>query len=214
VADTSEYFIVDGDFELAIRFDPGAQQPLDSGVAMRVWAAVNAVNGLVYGYGGLKLCRKDAIRELGSSVDVLAAIPGRTEFVSDLAGRTRFNQSPLHAWKAGFRECAMLCRGSEFGMSELEARRRVAVWLDPSSCRGRYSGWALTGARDGVRLASTLAVDSFDWEVLNDPVLLSQWFSRCMACSGWECSWGADMWRGFRYRLLGRSTRLRDEFRG
>ncbi|TVL87550.1 hypothetical protein CD790_33290 [Streptomyces sp. SAJ15] len=35
---------------------------------------------------------------------LVAALPGKVEFCQDTAGTTRFNQSPYHAWKAGFQD--------------------------------------------------------------------------------------------------------------
>ncbi|MGH3754778.1 MAG: hypothetical protein ACRDRP_19180 [Pseudonocardiaceae bacterium] len=82
-------------------------EPLADGVSMRVWRAVNPVNGLAYGYGGLKLIRTSALREMGQAVDVLAALPGRVEFSGHTAGTTLFNQTPVPRLEGGFRECAI-----------------------------------------------------------------------------------------------------------
>lgn len=94
LVDTEQFFLADGDFAIDPEFPTAAVQPLADGVAMRVWQAVNPVNGLTYGYGGLKLIRRSALREMGQAVDVLAALPGRIEFCRRTAGVTRFNQSP------------------------------------------------------------------------------------------------------------------------
>jgi hypothetical protein len=130
VADAEEFWLADGDFAIDSAFDPASIRPLDEGVSMRVRRAVNPVNGLVYGYGGLKLVRRRALRDLDRVVDVLAALPGQMEFCPQVVGVTRFNQSPFHAWKAGFLECVMLARGSEYG----HGRRRGPL---PAGCLGR-----------------------------------------------------------------------------
>jgi hypothetical protein len=169
VADTEEFWLADGDFAIDSAFDPASVHPLDEGVSMRVWRAVNPVNGLVYGYGGLKLVRRRALRDLGRAVDVLAALPGRIEFCPQVAGVTRFNQSPFHTWKAGFRECAMLARGSEYGMADDEARRRLAAWTASSS--GEFAAFAAVGAREGIAFAREAARDE-DFDLLNDPAQL------------------------------------------
>lgn len=170
VAYTEEFWLADGDFAFDpafdSAFDPASIRPLDEGVSMRVWRAVNPVNGLVYGYGGLKLVRRRALRDLGRAVDVLAALPDRIEFCPQVAGVTRFNQSPFHAWKAGFRECAMLARGSEYGMADDEARRRLVAWTASSS--GEF---AAAGAREGIAFAREAARDA-DFDLLNDPAQL------------------------------------------
>lgn len=182
VADTEEFWLADGDFAIDSAFDSASIRPLDEGVSMRVWHAVNPVNGLVYGYGGLKLVRRRALRDLGRAVDVLAALPGRIEFCPQVAGVTRFNQSPFHAWKAGFRECAMLARGSEYGMVDDEARRRLAAWTVSSS--GEFAAFAAAGAREGIAFAREAARDE-DIDLLNDP---AQLYGRFTATHGTQAA--------------------------
>lgn len=188
LVDTEQFFLADGDLAIDPGFDPGDVESLADGVAMRVWRTVNPVNGLVYGYGGLKLVRRSALRELGTAVDVLAALPGRTEFVPVVAGLTRFNQSPYLAWKAGFRECAMLARGSEYGMTGEESQSRIEAWTTSGSNQpdsagvGEFAGYAAAGAREGLAFARDTArdlarLDRFHrFAALNDPVWLQRRF--------------------------------------
>lgn len=175
VTDTSQFFLADGDFAIDREFPAAAVQPLAEGVSMRVWRAVNPINGLSYGYGGLKLIRGDALRQLGAAVDVLAALPGRVEFVDTAAGVTRFNQSSYHAWRAGFRECAMLARGSEYGMDDALAQQRIAAWR--ASRTGEFASYAALGSRDGVAFARDAARDAGQFAALNDPGWLHEQFS-------------------------------------
>ncbi|MFE9659093.1 hypothetical protein [Streptomyces sp. NPDC005955] len=173
--DREQFFLADGDFAIDTDFAPAAVEPLDEDVSMRVWRAVNPVNGLTYGYGGLKLIRRSALREMGEAVDVLAALPGRVEFAEQAAGVTRFNQNPFHSWKAGFRECAMLTRGSEYGMADGDARWRVEAWSRSSD--EEFAAFAAAGAREGVAFANEAARQPDQFERLNDPAWLRQRFT-------------------------------------
>ncbi|MGN5635085.1 hypothetical protein [Streptomyces sp. AC154] len=175
VTDREQFLLADGDFAIAADFDAAAIEPLDEGVSMRVWQAINPVNGLTYGYGGLKLIRRSALREMGEAVDVLAALPGRVEFAPQTAGITRFNQSPFHAWKAGFRECSMLARGSEYGMADDDSRQRVEAWTN--SRNGEFAPYAAAGAREGVAFAKEFALVSGPFDRLNDPMWLRARFA-------------------------------------
>ncbi|MGN5379542.1 hypothetical protein ACQ4WX_26470 [Streptomyces lasalocidi] len=175
LVDREQFFLADGDFAIDNSFDASGTEPLEEGVSMRVWQAVNPVNGLAYGYGGLKLIRRSALREMGEAVDVLAALPGRIEFAQQRAGITRFNQSPFHAWKAGFRECAMLARGSEYGMVDDDARQRVEAWT--TSRDGEFAGYAAAGAREGVAFARKAARDAKQFDQINDPAWLRERFT-------------------------------------
>ncbi|MFI0982481.1 hypothetical protein ACH4SP_36430 [Streptomyces sp. NPDC021093] len=167
VVDREQFFLADGDFDIDPEFAPAAVAPLEEGVSMRVWQATNPITGLSYGYGGLKLIRRSALREMGQAVDVLAALPGRIEFAQQTVGVTRFNQTPFHAWKAGFRECAMLSRGSEYGMDDADARTRLQSWTDSRS--GEYASYATAGAHDGIAFAHEAARDTARFDYLNDP---------------------------------------------
>ncbi|MGW1074312.1 hypothetical protein [Streptomyces sp. NPDC002537] len=175
VVDREQFFLADGDFAIDPDFAPAAVEPLAEGVSMRVWQAINPINGLAYGYGGLKLLRRSALREMGQAVDVLAALPGRIEFAGQSAGITRFNQSPFHAWKAGFRECAMLARGSEYGMAADDARQRVEAWT--ANQDGEFAAYAAAGAREGVAFARGAAREAERFEHLNDPSWLRTRFA-------------------------------------
>jgi hypothetical protein len=174
LVDTDQFFLADGDFAIDSAFPASAVEPLEAGVSMRVWRAANPVNGLTYGYGGLKLIRTSALREMGQAVDVLAALPGRVEFSPHTAGTTLFNQTPFHAWKAGFRECAMLARGSEYGMTDASAQERIDAWT--ASKEGDFADYAAAGARDGLEFARTAARDLTRFEALNDPPWLHRHF--------------------------------------
>lgn len=194
LVDTEQFLLADGDFAVDTDFDAAAVRPLDADVAMRVWPARNPLNGLVYGYGGLKLLRRSALREMGEAVDVLAALPGRVEFVKAVAGTTRIDQSPFHAWKAGFRECAMLARGSEYGMDAARTRERIAAWTSglparPASynpredpldvpCAREFAEYGVLGARDGVAFARDTGRTGRDaFEQLNNPTWLRDRFT-------------------------------------
>ncbi|MFE5301666.1 hypothetical protein [Streptomyces sp. NPDC056632] len=175
LVDTEQFFLADGDFAIDEGFSADAVEPLADGVAMRVWQAANPVNGLIYGYGGLKLIRRTALREMGQAVDVLAALPGKVEFCRQSAGVTQFNQSPFHAWKAGFRECAMLARGSEYGMTDASAQERIDAWT--ASSTGDFASYAAAGARDGLDFAQAVGRDPERFEAINDPAWLLQHFA-------------------------------------
>ncbi|MGI5438667.1 hypothetical protein ACQEV4_15005 [Streptomyces shenzhenensis] len=174
VVDAEQFILADGDFEIAYDFDAGAVAPLADGVAMRVWRARNPLNRLEYGYGGLKLIRRSALREMGEAVDVLAALPGRTEFCAEVAGITRFDQSPYHAWKAAFRECTMLARGSEYGMPSAEVEERLRAWT--SECDGQFAEYATAGACEGIDFARESARTPGLVDQINDPGWLMERF--------------------------------------
>jgi hypothetical protein len=180
LAGTEEFFLADADLAIDPAFTPAAIGPLPGGVPMRVWRTRNPVNGLTYGYGGLKLCRRTAFRQLGTrpgAVDVLADLPGRPEFAPAVAGDTAFDASERHAWRAGFRECAMLTRGCDYGrVRDHEAEHRLHTWQTVG--HSEFGGWARRGAADGIAFARLAGDNPALWALLNDPHWLDTHFDR------------------------------------
>lgn len=183
LAQTEEFFLADADLAIDPGFDPALVPPLAARVPMRVWRTRNPVNGLTYGYGGLKLCRRSAFRQLGvraGAVDVLADLPGRPEFVPEIAGDTAFDASARHAWRAGFRECAMLTRGCDYGrIRDHEAEHRLNSWQLIG--RGEFGAWAKQGAADGIAFARLAGNNPALWALLNDPHWLDTHFDQLIA---------------------------------
>lgn len=175
LVDTEQYWLADGDFDIDPQFDPDALEPLADGVAMAVLQAVNVINGLVAGYGGLKLMRTEAIRGMrDGTVDVLAALD-RVEFRPIVAGVSRFNQSPFHTWRSGFREVAMLARGSEYGIDEAYTRFLIDRWC--ASAGAVHANFGAAGARAGVAFAQETAPDAELWQCISDPAWLREQFA-------------------------------------
>jgi hypothetical protein len=174
LVDTEHYWLVDGDFEVDLSFDPSRIPPQGDDIAMTVLQARNALNGLVYGNGGLKVIRTEAMRQMSDdTVDVLAAI-GKPEFLEICAGVTRFNQSPYHTWKAAYREVAMISRGSEYGMSSEWAEHVVDRWMNGNE--GVHALFSAAGANDGAEFARSVDAGSDDWQQINDPVWMKRRF--------------------------------------
>jgi hypothetical protein len=64
VVDSENYFIVDADNKIKGDFDLDGVLVPDEKLYIKIWSSENAVNGLVYGYGGLKLCNRASMRTL------------------------------------------------------------------------------------------------------------------------------------------------------
>ncbi|MGI8311489.1 hypothetical protein [Saccharopolyspora hattusasensis] len=104
----------------------------------------------------------------GGAADVLADLPGAPEFSREIAGDTAFDASPRHAWRAGFRECAMLTHGCDYGrITTDQAAEWLQAWTEIG--RGPYGRWARQGAADGIAFARETGDDAAEWAQINDP---------------------------------------------
>jgi hypothetical protein len=115
LSDTPWFFVVDADSVLipdedGQYFDFTAPTPKLDEECVYVWNARNAVNGLEYGYGGIKLFSKSRfVKKPETYVDMTSTV-ARIAETKICISETRFNSSPFDAWKAGFREACKLTK--------------------------------------------------------------------------------------------------------
>ena len=172
----AHFFVVDGDAFIldGFRFD-GLNFVVNED-AVYVWRSRNAVNGLEYGYGGVKLLPRNLVLEQESfAVDLATSIAAEYVPVPCLASQTRFNSSPYHAWRGAFRECVKLSRPRPLHNEETERRNRLAIWTNEvNDCR--YGDWCLKGANDGVRYYHQNVNSHAKLQLINDFLWLEQLF--------------------------------------
>lgn len=88
-----------------------------------VWPSRNPVNGLEYGYGGIKMFpRAPFLENRQWDIDLSTTIGRATVSMEQVGCETRFNATPESAWIGAFRECAKLA-----SLSMIKSRVRKAV---------------------------------------------------------------------------------------
>lgn len=88
-----------------------------------VWPSRNPVNGLEYGYGGIKMFPREPFLENKPWDIDLSTTIGRATISKEQVGcETRFNATAESAWIGAFRECAKLA-----SLSMIKSRVRKAV---------------------------------------------------------------------------------------
>lgn len=132
---TSHFYCVDADNIIVDSFDfPDKTRIVDFQVddkRIHVWRSQNIVNGLVYGYGGVKLFPTDHVEHIKEySVDFTtsAAVRHGFKIQPDLASVTHFNTSSYNAWKSGFRECTKLA-SNIIHNGDPRSLNRMNVWM-------------------------------------------------------------------------------------
>ena len=202
-ASTTERFIlIDGDnmpdpkfFNQTLEF-PTA----DYDSAVFRWRARNAINGLMYGNGGLSSWTKTFVNNMRTH----EATDGRTETqvefcfdplywaMHDCYSTTYPNGSAFHAWRAGFREGVKMClnRGAKPTAEEFKDRvhqrnlDHLTIWHNIGADVD-HGYWSMAGARMGTYMTMLTnwdhtQVQSFDalaelWKTVesSDPRLLA-----------------------------------------
>ena len=141
------------------------------------WAGYNAVNGLMYGNGGLKCWPKDFVLNMRTHENADANnVHAQVDFCWDINyiqmnscfSTVYNNHTAQQAWRAGFREGVKMAldRGmrvnkEEFAKLHWKNLHRLYVWLTVGT-DAKNGLWAIYGAREG--LYKTMATD---WDFVN-----------------------------------------------
>jgi len=164
MAQTEYFFTVDGDN----RFIPGARLNIPGKLikdSVYVWRCQNPVNGLVYGYGGVKLWD----RRIFTRAHLLAGDHSMNAtknyiIVNDVATITHFNTSPYASWRAAFREVIKLQHNIFLGIDNV-SQGRLDSWLNPDQ-NSKYASLVSLGAKQGV--AHYLKDKAHSLDIIND----------------------------------------------
>ena len=190
-ASTTERFIlIDGDnmpdakfFNQTLKFPTE-----DYESAVFRWRARNAINGLMYGNGGLSSWTKTFVNGMRTH----EATDGRTETqvefcfdplywaMHDCYSTTYPNGSAFHAWRAGFREGVKMClnRGAKPTLEEFKDRvhqrnlDHLTIWHNIGA-DVEHGYWSMAGARQGTYM--TMLTNWDHTQVQNFDTLAELW---------------------------------------
>ena len=153
------------------------------------WNSVNAINGLTYGNGGLKLWTKDFVlnmktHENAESEDEKLDFCWKDKYVQlrNTYSETFPNGSPFQAFRAGFREGVKMTldRGNKIDPAKMknhiyrENLRRLLIWASVGA-DAENGLWAIYGTRLGMYL--TNLTDDFQMANISD----YDWFKKYFA---------------------------------
>jgi hypothetical protein len=164
LCDTDMIWIVDGDAVVTDDFNFDLVMSSYDIDCVHVWRSRNPLNGLEYGYGGVKLLPRQLTLDMDvSSSDMTTSISKKFKAVEGVSNITLFNTDEFSAWRSAFRECAKLASRSIQRHLEEETNARLDTWC--TTAQGNYSSEALKGARAGRQYGE---------ENKNNPNLLSK----------------------------------------
>lgn len=166
---TSMFYVVDADAELVpnFNFDKQSALPLSP---VCVWYSLNPVNGLKYGYGGIKLFSTQAVLDYADSyVDFTTSVSGGLAVIPEVSNITRFDTDPFSAWKSAFRECVKLSSKVIDGQLDTETNARLHAWCTIGL--GEFGDFAMAGANEGAIFGKTFfnqpemlrLINDFEW---------------------------------------------------
>jgi hypothetical protein len=130
---------------------------------VHVWRSRNPVNGLEYGYGGVKLLPKKLTIDMGiTSTDMTMNISTRFKAMEEVSNITAFNTDPFSTWRSAFRECCKLAV-----TNNEESLSRLHQWCTLNDAVP-YGFYAYTGALAGQSYGQKNASNKEALSKIND----------------------------------------------
>jgi hypothetical protein len=150
ISTTSMFWVVDGDAVIVNDFDFSYTVPRYEQNMVHVWRSKNPVNGLVYGYGGVKLFPRNLTLNMDmSSTDMTTSISDHFKAYDEISNITDFNTDPFSTWKSAFRECVKLSSKLIDRQVNDESEERLHIWQTKGA--DSYLGtYCIDGARQGA----------------------------------------------------------------
>jgi hypothetical protein len=171
---TNMFWVVDGDAQIVDDFNFDYEVDDWSKDCVHVFKSQNPINGLTYGYGGVKLLPKKLTMNMDiTTVDMTTSISEKFKSVPILSNITAFNTDTFNTWKSAFRECVKLSSKVIDGQIDADTQDRLEIWCTKGQNQD-YGHWALLGAQAGRKYGCANAgnpemlLKINDWKWLKD----------------------------------------------
>jgi hypothetical protein len=164
---TKMFWVVDGDAEIVDSFNFNYSVNKYDLECVHVWRSRNPVNGLEYGYGGVKLLPKLLTINMDvSKPDMTTSISSLFKAINEVSNITAFNTDPFNSWKSAFRECVKLSSRIIDRQDDLETAHRLDTWCnvgsDPDVLAGANEGRQYGDQHRG-NVEALARINDFDW---------------------------------------------------
>jgi hypothetical protein len=165
---TKMFWVVDADAEILDSFNFDHVVPKEDLECVHVWRSRNPINGLEYGYGGVKLLPKALTQNMDvSTPDMTTSISSLFKAMPEVSNITAFNTDPFNTWKSAFRECCKLASRTIDRQEDTETQQRLDAWckLNDDVPFGFYS---YLGAEGGKSFGEYNKNDPQALKLIND----------------------------------------------
>jgi hypothetical protein len=168
---TPMFWIVDGDAQVVDDFNFGYQVPAWQHTHVHVWRSKNPINGLVYGYGGVKLFPRELTINMDTGKpDMTTSISDKFVAVKELSNITGFNTGPFETWKSAFRECCKLSSKVIDRQKDNETEIRLKIWTSVGRDKP-FGEYAIRGSKAGMvygtankdNMTALKKINDFEW---------------------------------------------------
>jgi hypothetical protein len=176
LAQTDMFWVVDGDADLLDDWHFNYQPNIFNRECVHVWPSRNAVNGLEYGYGGVKLFPRKLLLDAQTwNVDLTTGLGTKLKVMKRVSNITAFNTDPFSTWRSAFRECAKLAAGTIKNQIDDETTLRLDTWCSVAS--GDFGEFAILGATAGKQYGEEHRSNSSALRLINNRTWLKEKFN-------------------------------------
>lgn len=167
LSSTYMFYVIDADAEVLHEFKFNHHLSNIDINTVYVWNSRNPVNGLEYGYGGVKLLPKQLVLSASNaSIDFTTSISSNFKIMADVANITKFDTSSFSTWRSAFRECVKLSSRIINGQVDGETQQRLHVWCTIGN--GKFGKDSILGAQEGATFGKNYANEPNMLKLIND----------------------------------------------
>lgn len=174
---TKMFWVVDGDAQVLddFNFDYHVDDKFLEHV--HVWRSINPINGLTYGFGGIKLLPRNLTLYMDvSKPDMTTSISRHFIPIQKVSNITAFNTDPYNTWKSAFRECVKLSSKVIDRQKSNETEERLHTWCTVGKDK-LFGEHAIQGAHDGVEYGTMNKGNVNELKKINDFSWLKERFN-------------------------------------
>ena len=151
LATTDMFYVVDGDAYLTDEWSFAYQPSIFDRDCVHVWRSINPVNGLEYGYGGVKLLPRQLTLNVDPNcVDMTTSISSRFKPMNKISNVTAFNTDEFNTFRSAFRECTKLSSNILKRQLTRESSKRLDIWCTVGR-DNPFGDWSIAGALAGKK---------------------------------------------------------------
>jgi len=160
ISETDMFYVVDGDAWLVDDWNFDFQPTLFDRDCAFIWHSVNPINGLTYGFGGVKLFSKSMIlkSKKWTTLDFSTTVMPKLKVMDTISNVSDFNTDEFSTWRSAFRECTKLAYNLVLDPDSVDDKTRLETWLTVGE--DQEFGYA---AIDGASRAINFVNDATDY---------------------------------------------------
>ena len=163
---TNKFMVLDGDCFVVENFSLSKIYELTPEEnVVYIFRAINPVNNLTYGHGGIKVFDKRLFNN-NNGIDLSTSFRGKIRVVKHITNIHRFNSSPFHAWRTAFRECVKLSSGVIQDGNRIDDEYRLTTWCEVFNNveNAEFVKLGAVAGREYGRQGNNLSnVNNFNW---------------------------------------------------